>query len=96
MVKGKGAEGHRAIGVDDGSTQVRNIRDPGQPIASEYKRARDHTSTIQIVVQVLCDGKWCEFQHTGDQISQDGMDGECSLCRWVVVGSLVRRNLKIR
>ena len=43
------------MGFDDGSAQVRNIRDPRQPT-----RAHDHTSTPQIVVQILCDGARCE------------------------------------
>ena len=38
-------------GFDDGSAQVRNIRNPGQ-----IPRAHDHTSTVQIMLQVLCDG----------------------------------------
>ena len=46
-------------GFDDRSAQVRNIRDPGQPTASEH--TEDHRSTLQIMVQVLCDGAWCEF-----------------------------------
>ena len=93
---GNGAEGHRAIGVDDGSTQVRHNRDPGQPTASEYKlhvtTHRPYRSWCKFCVM----GSGVKLSSTGDQISQDDMEGECSLCRWVVVVSLVRRNLKIR
>ena len=40
------------MGFDDGSAQVRNIRDPGQPTVKEH----DHTSSVQNMVQVLRDG----------------------------------------
>ena len=50
------------MGFDDGSAQVRNTRDPGQPTAHEHQEHMiDHTSTIQIMVQVLIDGTWCEL-----------------------------------
>ena len=42
-------------GFDDGSAQVRSIRDPGQPAVKDAPRAHDRTSTIQIMVEVLCD-----------------------------------------
>ena len=48
-------------GFDDGSAQVRNIRDSGQPTAHGTPRAHDHTSSMQIMVQVLRDGTWCEI-----------------------------------
>ena len=43
-------------GFDDGSAQVRNIRDQNQLDCPRTPRAHDHTSTVQIMVQVLCDG----------------------------------------
>ena len=43
-------------GFDDGSAQVRHLRDQGQPTTHEPPRAHDHASTVQIMVQVLCDG----------------------------------------
>ena len=48
-------------GFDDGSAPVRNMRDPGQPTENEHREHNEHTSTPQIMVQVLCDGTWCEF-----------------------------------
>ena len=41
------------MGFDDGSVQVRNIRDPGQPTVKEHQ---EHMTTVQIMVQILCDG----------------------------------------
>ena len=43
------------MGFDDGSAQVRNIRDPGEPTAKEHHEHMT-TSTLQIMVQILCDG----------------------------------------
>ena len=40
------------MGFDDGSVQVRNIRNPGQPTVKEHQ---EHM-TVQILVQVLRDG----------------------------------------
>ena len=49
------------MGFDDGSAQVRNIRDPGQPANRQgTPGAHDHTSTLQMMVQILCDGARCE------------------------------------
>ena len=44
------------VGFDDGSAQVRNIRDPGQPTVKEHQEHMTTTSTVQIMVQVLRDG----------------------------------------
>ena len=41
---------------DDGSAQVRNVRDPGPPTAKEHQ---EHVAThrpYKIMVEVLCDG----------------------------------------
>ena len=43
------------MGFDEGSAQVRNIRDPGQPTVKEHQEHMT-TSTVQIMVQVLRDG----------------------------------------
>ena len=42
----------RETGFDDGSAQLRNIRDPAQPTESEDRE----DMAIQIMVQILCDG----------------------------------------
>ena len=44
------------VGFDDGSAQVRNIRGPRTTDRQGAPRAHDHSSTVQIMVQVLCDG----------------------------------------
>ena len=41
------------VGFDDGSAQVRNIPDPDQPTVKEHQ---EHTSSVQIMMQVLRDG----------------------------------------
>ena len=71
-------------GFDDGSAQVRNIRDPGQPTANEHEEHRT-TSTLQVIVQVLCDVTWCELARLKT------IRKVCLLCRWIV-GSLERES----
>ena len=44
---------------DDGSAQVRNVRDPGPPTVKEHQEHMTTHPTAQIMVQVLCDGTWC-------------------------------------
>ena len=61
-------------GFDDGSAQVRNIRDPGQPTANQHQRAHDHTSTLQIMVQILCDGRGVNALHRRSD-AQDDLEG---------------------
>ena len=53
--------GDGETGFDDGSTAVRNTRDPGQPTESERRVHMNTHSTLKIMVQVLCDGTLCEF-----------------------------------
>ena len=47
-------------GFDDGSAQVRNIRDPGQPTAKEHQEHMTTRRPLQIMVHILCDGTRCE------------------------------------
>ena len=42
--------------MEDGEMEVRNIRDPGQPTAKEHQEHVTTQSTVQIMVQILCDG----------------------------------------
>ena len=78
-------------GVDDGSAQVRNIRDPGQPTASEHK---EHMTTHRP------HRSWCKFCVMGRVVNaphrrsdaQDDLEG-VPMCQWIV-GSLVGRNLR--
>ena len=48
-------------GYDDGSAAVRSIRDAGHPTGSERREHMNTQSNLQIMMQVLCDGTWCEF-----------------------------------
>ena len=49
-------------GFDDGSAQVGNLRACPRPTGCQRTpRKHDHPSTVQIMVQVLCDGTRCEL-----------------------------------
>ena len=79
-------------GFDDGSAQVRNIRDPGQPTVNEHPRTHDHTSTLQIMVQILCDVARRK-RAAGDPMLKTTWR-ECLMCQWTV-GFLERGNPRI-
>ena len=81
-------------GFDDGSAQVSNIRDPGQPTASEHT---EHVTTYRRY------RSWCKFcvmergvksPHRKSDAEGD-LEGCASMYRWIM-GSLVRKNLKNR
>ena len=44
------------VGFDDGSAQVKSIRDPGQPSAKEHQEHLTTHRPLQIIMQILCDG----------------------------------------
>ena len=79
-------------GFDDGSAQVRNIRDQGQPTAYEHQ---EHMTTHRIMARVLRDGTWCELAAQEIGCSKCFGKRRWSMCRWIL-GSLVKRNLKNR
>ena len=77
------------MGFDDGSAQVRNIRDPGQPTAKEHQ---EHTTTHRSY------RSWCKFCVMGRGVNApytrpDAQD-DCRMCQWIV-GFLERRNPRI-
>ena len=80
------------VGFDDGSVQVRNIRDPGQPVCQGTPGAHDHASTVQTMVQILCDGTRGERIRTEDQTRKMTWKGY-RMCQWTM-GFLERGNRK--
>ena len=80
-------------GYDDGSVQVRNIRDPGQPTVKAHQ---EHMTTHRP------HSSWCQFCVVGRCVnsphrSSDAQDDleRCTMCRWTVDSS-ARKNLKNR
>ena len=80
------------MGFDDGSAQVRNIRDPGQPTAKEHQ---EHMTTHRPF------RSWCKFcvmergvnaPHRRSD-ARDDLEG-VSLCQWAM-GFLERGNPRI-
>ena len=69
-------------GFDDGSAQVRNIRDPGQPTAKEYQ---EHMTTHRPY------RSWCKFCVIGRGVNapqrrsdaQDDLEGVPHVSIWV-------------
>ena len=77
------------MGFDDGSAQVRNIRDPGQPTAKEHQ---EHMTTHRPY------RSWCKFcvmgrGRTGDPMLKT-IWRECRMCQWTM-GFLERGNPRI-
>ena len=80
-------------GFDDGSAQVRNIRDPSQPTANEHQ---EHMTTQRL------HRTWCKLCVMGRGVisphrrsdAQDDLGGVPHvMCQWIT-GSLERGNLK--
>ena len=44
------------MGFDDGTVTSVTQANPSQPTVKEPQEAHDHASTVQIMVQILCDG----------------------------------------
>ena len=56
---------------------MRNICDPGQPTAKEHQKQHDHTSSLQIMVQIQCDKARCE--RAGDPMLKTTW-WDCRMC----------------
>ena len=81
------------IGFDEGSARVRNIRDPGQPTANEYKEHMTTHRPYRSSCKFCVTGRGVKSPHKRSD-GQDDVEG-CRMYRWNM-GSLVRGNLKNR
>ena len=77
-------------GLDDGSAQVRNIRDPGRPTAHEHQEHMTTHRPYRSMCRFCLMGRGVTSPHRGSD-AQDGL--ECRTCQWTV-DSLERGNLK--
>ena len=81
------------MGFDDGSVQVRNIRDPGQPAAKEQQEHMTTHRPYRSWCKILCDGARCERAAQEIRCSRRfGGSASCINAQW---GFLQRGNPRI-
>ena len=80
------------MGFDDGSAQLRNIRDPGQPTAKEHQGQMTTRRPYRSWCKFCVMGRGANAPHRRSG-AQDDLE-ECRVCQWTM-GFLERGNPRI-